>query len=134
MRETGERMGRSASGIDWAGGAAGAGEFQASDDGGGARAANGVWAGDCAERCSSCVRLRAMRAESSRPAITRRVPPQRRQVSMAMAKTRFRRCLQVIAVAGETAGPVAGSWSRASRPRPVGVTAARSVLWGANTP
>jgi hypothetical protein len=38
-----------------------------------------------------------MTGGSSMLAITRSFPPQRRQASMSMANTRFRRCAQVIA-------------------------------------
>ena len=42
-----------------------------------------------------CSRIRSMTSGSSMLAITRSFPPQRLQVSMSMAKTRFKRCAQL---------------------------------------
>jgi hypothetical protein len=66
-------------------------------------------------------------------AMTSSVPPQRWQVSMSMANTRFRRRIQLMRTA---CGALSFSPGFASTPwpRPDGVTAARSALPGANTP
>jgi hypothetical protein len=76
-----------------------------------------------------------MTAGSSMLAITLSFPPQRAQASMSIPNTRFRRCAQVIA----TWRGVGACRSRLHAallplPRCAGVTAARSLLCGANTP
>jgi hypothetical protein len=63
--------------------------------------------------------------------MTLSVPPHRRQVSMSMANTRFRRCIQVMPAA---LGALCTSFARTPWPRPDGVTAARNALPGAKTP
>ena len=57
-----------------------------------ARGANGVAAGSARSRCA---RIRSITSGSSILAITFSRPPQRRQVSMSIANTRFRRCIHV---------------------------------------
>ena len=68
-------------------------------------------------------------------AITLSCPPQRRQTSMSMANTRFRRCAQVIARCRSLAdgAPHSLVWL-APAARVPGTTRARSGLAGANTP
>ena len=73
-----------------------------------------------------------MTSGSSMLEITRSLPPQRRQRSMSMEKTRFKRCAQVIARWRDTSDLSGGAVSRAV-PRP-GTTRERSALAGAKTP
>ena len=63
--------------------------------------------------------------------------PQAGQVSISIPNTRFRPCAQVIAArrsAGVGASVSAGSACRPPLPRLAGVTRARYLLFGANTP
>ncbi len=70
-------------------------------------------------------------------AMIRTDPPQAGQVSMSIPKTRFKRCDQLI---DARRSPDAGSFAssrvpcRLPLPRLAGVTRARCVLFGANTP
>jgi hypothetical protein len=59
-------------------------------------------------------------------AMTSSFPPQPRQVSISIAKTRLSRCAQLIGACFATCGSSASA--TALRPRPAGVTAARSAL------
>lgn len=64
-------------------------------------------------------------------------PPQAGQVSMSIPNTRFRRCAQVIAARRSAGVRSSGSAVVAYRPplpRLAGVTRARCLLLGANTP
>ena len=68
------------------------------------------------------------------------VPPQRAHLSISMPNTRFRRRAQLIAtcrgVGGLSGSAVVAATDRgdAPMPLPAGVTAAHSLLCGANTP
>ncbi len=78
-----------------------------------------------------------MTAGSSMHAMIRIAPPQAAQVSMSMPNTRFRRCAQVIAA--RRSADVGSSGSAVLErspplPRLAGVTRARYLLFGANTP
>jgi hypothetical protein len=68
-------------------------------------------------------------------AITLSLPPQRAQVLISTPNTRFRRCAQVMATWRGVMGLAELAESALPpTPRCAGVTAARSLLWGANTP
>lgn len=103
---------------------------------GGARAPSGNSAccGSGAVFCR-CARILAMTSGSSILAITLSFPPQRAHRSISMPNTRFRRCAQLIATWRGVMG-LSGSTGTALPPTPrcAGVTAERSLLWGANTP
>ena len=78
-----------------------------------------------------------MMAGSSMHAMMRTAPPQAEQVSMSIPKTRLSRCAQVIAARRSAGVGSSGSAALASRPplpRLAGVTRARYLLLGANTP
>jgi hypothetical protein len=77
-----------------------------------------------------------MTAGSSMLAMTLSFPPQRAQAWMSMPNTRFKRFAQLIATCRGVAGLSAPSCTCGflPLPRPAGVTAARSLLCGANTP
>ena len=68
-----------------------------------------------------------MSAGSSMLAITVSLPPQRRHVSIWIANTRLSRCAHVIETCFGTGCSAEASLCRAPRPRPAGVTAARSA-------
>ena len=78
-----------------------------------------------------------MMAGSSMHAMIRTVPPQGEPVSMSIPKTRLSRCAQVIAArhltaVGSSRSAVVAGWP--PLPRWAGVTRARYLLLGANTP
>jgi len=78
-----------------------------------------------------------MTSGSSMHAMIRIAPPQAGQVSMSIPKTRLRRCAQVIAARRSAGVRSSGSAVVACRPplpRLAGVTRARCLLLGANTP
>ncbi len=86
---------------------------------------------------SRWLRIFSMTTGSSMQAITRSAPPQARQVSTSMLKTRRRRWAQVIEARRLATGrSFAGSITRGMLPLPrfAGVTWARWRLLGANTP
>ena len=72
-----------------------------------------------------------MTSGSSMLAITRSLPPQCRQRSISMAKTRFKRCAQVIA-RWRSASVLSADVSRLTPE--LGTTRERSALAGAKTP
>ena len=74
---------------------------------------------------------------SSMQAITLTAPPRSRQVSMSILKTRFRRCAQLIEARRSAGVRSCGSSTALGLlplPRFAGVTDARCLLFGANTP
>ena len=89
---------------------------------GGARGCDG----SAASLPRMCPRMVSMTSGSSIQAITRSLPPHLGQVSMAMAKTLFKRCIQVMGASGWS-----GFGSSGSR---LGTTHSRCLQFGANTP
>ena len=86
---------------------------------------------------SRWVRIVLITAGSLMQAMIRTTPPQAGQVSMSMPNTRFSRCAQVIAdrrCAGMLSCCSAEVFGLAPFPRFAGVTDARCLLFGANTP
>ena len=85
--------------------------------------------------CLRCSRICLITAGSSMQAITFTAPPHSLQVSMSMLNTRLRRCAQVID-ARRSAGDGRSTTTLALLPLPrfAGVTNARCLLLGANTP
>ena len=78
-----------------------------------------------------------MTSASSMHAMIRTAPPQAGQVWISIPKTRFRRCAQVIAARRSAGVGSCGSVGVACSPplpRFAGVTRARYLLFGANTP
>ena len=78
-----------------------------------------------------------MTCASSMHAMIRTAPPQAEQVSMSIRKTRFRRRAQVIAArrSNDVGSPAPTAVAcRPLFPRAAGVTRARYLLSGANTP
>lgn len=72
-------------------------------------------------RCIASLAVRRITAGSSRPAITLSCPPQRAQVSMSIANTRFKRRTHVSAACFATTLACAAARSCAPAPRPAGV-------------
>ena len=83
------------------------------------------------------MRIFSITTGSSMQAMILTAPPQARQVSMSMLNTRFRRCAQVIDARrslGVFSCPSAHALGLLPLPRFAGVTRARCLLLGANTP
>jgi hypothetical protein len=104
-----------------------------SSDGGGPRAPSGS-SSSSSPRCLTCARIRSISAGSSMLAITVSRPPQRRQRSISIANTRFKRCIQLIATCFGVTRSTAAPAFPPPCPRPAGVIAARNAACGANTP
>ena len=85
-----------------------------------------AWVVVAASRARTCSRIVAMTSGFSMRAMTRSLPPHLGQVSMAMAKTRFRRRIQVMGARG-----LSGFSWRGLR---FGTTDSRCLQFGANTP
>ena len=86
---------------------------------------------------SRWVRIFSITWGSSMQAMILTVPPQAGQVWMSMLNTRFRRCAQVMAAwrcAGASSTPSSVDSGLLPLPRFAGVTTARYLLFGANTP